>query len=175
MAKNKQNLVKKKIDPLQPILVTEMQRRFVDYLVYHEGRTTRTEAAIKAGYSPKDAAHEAWRLMKNPKVLAYYQQKSNEVNRAYKVSHSSFIKDIAVTHNKLEEFNTEGAIKAIAPLLNIKGKATGMFSQTNYNVNVNQMAKEAKLAEIKRLEEINKERIEAKKLVEGEFTEESTE
>ena len=42
-------------------------------------------------------------------------------------------------------------------LLNIKGKATGMFSQTNYNVNVNQMAKEAKLAEIKRLEEINKE------------------
>ena len=175
MAKNKQNLVKKKIDPLQPILVTEMQRRFVDYLVYHEGRTTRTEAAIKAGYAPKDAAHEAWRLMKNPKVLAYYQQKSHEVNSAYKVSHSSFIKDIAVTHNKLEEFNTEGAIKAIAPLLNIKGKATGMFSQTNYNVNVNQMAKEAKLAEIKRLEEINKERIEAKKLVEGEFTEESTE
>ena len=173
MAKNKQNLVKKKMDPLQPILVTEMQRRLVDYLVYHEGRTTRTDAAIKAGYAPKDAAHEAWRLMKNPKVLAYYQQKSNEVNRAYKVSHSSFIKDIAVTHNKLEEFNTEGAIKAIAPLLNIKGKATGMFSQTNYNVDVNKMARDAKLADIQRLKEINKERLAAKKLIEGEYKEES--
>ena len=51
MAKNKQNLVKKKIDYLAPIKITEMQRRFVDYLIYHEGRTTRRDAAIKAGYS----------------------------------------------------------------------------------------------------------------------------
>ena len=42
-----------------------------------------------------------------------------------------------------------------------------MFSVTNYNVNVNQMAKDAKLAEIKRIEEINKERIAAKNLIEG--------
>ena len=111
--------------------------------------------------------------MKNPKVLAYYQQKSNEVNRAYKVSHGSFIKDIALAHNKLDNFNTEGAIKGIAPLLNIKGKATGMFSVTNYNVNVNQMAKDAKLAEIKRIEEINKERIAAQKLVEGDYEDNS--
>ena len=173
MAKNKQNLVKKKIDYLAPIKVTEMQRRFVDYLIYHEGRTTRRDAAIRAGYSENCADEAAYKLMKNPKVLAYYQQKSNEVNRAYKVSHGSFIKDIALAHNKLDNFNTEGAIKGIAPLLNIKGKATGMFSVTNYNVNVNQMAKDAKLAEIKRIEEINKERIAAQKLVEGDYEDNS--
>ena len=45
-------------EPWHPVQdLTEMQRRFVDYLVYHEGRTTRTDAAIKAGYAPKDAAH----------------------------------------------------------------------------------------------------------------------
>jgi len=86
---------------------------------------------------------------------------------------STFIKDLALAHNKLDAFNTESAIKGIAPIMNIKGKATGMFSVTNYNVNVNQMAKDAKLAEIKRIEEINKERIAAKKLVEGEYEDKS--
>ena len=44
-----QEIVKKKADI--PVDLTEMQRRFVDYLVYNEGRTTHTDAAIKAGYS----------------------------------------------------------------------------------------------------------------------------
>ena len=175
MAKNKQNLVKRKVDPLKPILVTEMQRRFVDFLIYHEGRTTRREAALQAGYSDKCADEMAYKLMKNPKVLAYYQQKNNEVNRAYKVSHGSYIKDIALAHNKLDQFNTEGAIKGIAPLLNIKGKATGMFSHTNYNIDVNKMARDEKLADIERLKQINKERLAAKKLIEGEYTEKPTE
>ena len=136
-------------------------------MTYFVSQSRSGDAAIKAGYSENCADEAAYKLMKNPKVLAYYQQKSNEVNRAYKVSHSTFIKDLALAHNKLDAFNTESAIKGIAPLLNIKGKATGMFSVTNYNVNVNQMAKDAKLAEIKRIEEINKERIAAKNLIEG--------
>ena len=48
-----------------------------------------------------------------------------------------------------------------------------MFSQTNYNVDVNKMARDAKLADIQRLKEINKERLAAKKLIEGEYKEES--
>ena len=46
-----QELVKKKANV--PVDLTEMQRRFVDYLVYNEGRTTHTDAAIKAGYASK--------------------------------------------------------------------------------------------------------------------------
>ena len=65
MAKNKQNLVKRKVDPLKPILITEMQRRFVDFLIYHEGRTTRREAAIHAGYSDKCADESAYKLGKH--------------------------------------------------------------------------------------------------------------
>ena len=41
-----QEIVKKKADI--PVDLTEMQRRFVDYLVYNEGRTTHTDAALKA-------------------------------------------------------------------------------------------------------------------------------
>ena len=63
-----QELVKKKADV--PVDLTEMQRRFVDYLVYNEGRTTHTDAALKAGYAPKSATKEASRLMRNPKVHA---------------------------------------------------------------------------------------------------------
>ena len=38
-----------------PKRLTEMQKRFAEYLVFNEGRTTGAEAAIAAGYS-KDRA-----------------------------------------------------------------------------------------------------------------------
>ena len=40
-------IVKKKA--AYPTELTEMQRRFCEYLIMNEGRTTRTEAAIHAG------------------------------------------------------------------------------------------------------------------------------
>ena len=55
-ASMKQDLVKKKA--AYPIDLTEMQRRFCEYLIMNEGRTTRTEAAIKAGYAANSAAVE---------------------------------------------------------------------------------------------------------------------
>ena len=45
----KQDVVKKKAS--YPEELTEMQRRFCEYLIMNEGRTTRKEAAIKAGYA----------------------------------------------------------------------------------------------------------------------------
>ena len=46
--------------------LTEMQRRFVDFLAYRQGRSTFTKAAIEAGYSEKRANREGSELMKNP-------------------------------------------------------------------------------------------------------------
>ena len=36
-----------------PKRLTEMQKRFAEYLVFNEGRTTGADAAIAAGYSEK--------------------------------------------------------------------------------------------------------------------------
>ena len=62
--------------------LTEMQRRFVDFLAYRQGRSTYTAAALDAGYSEKRANREGSELMKNPKVQAYYRWKCNQINRS---------------------------------------------------------------------------------------------
>ena len=62
----KQEVVKKKAG--YPIELTEMQRRFCEYLVTNEGRTTAKDAAIHAGYSPKSASQEAYGLQQNPQI-----------------------------------------------------------------------------------------------------------
>jgi phage terminase small subunit len=47
--------------------LTEMQKRFCDYLIFNEGRTTHQDAALHAGYSPQRARIEASELLKKPK------------------------------------------------------------------------------------------------------------
>ena len=47
IASMKQDVVQKKAS--YPEELTEMQRRFCEYLIMNEGRTTRKEAAIKLG------------------------------------------------------------------------------------------------------------------------------
>ena len=149
-----QEIVKKKADI--PVDLTEMQRRFVDYLVYNEGRTTHTDAAIKAGYSPKSATQEASRLMRNPKVQAYYQKKSNEVNRAFTVTKGNYVRRQQVLSQKLVD---EGKIKEAAPFEQLIGKATGQFVETHLHGNLSDLAKEEKLDEIKRLKTLQQERL----------------
>ena len=68
-----QDIVKKKA--AYPTELTEMQRRFCEYLIMNEGRTTRTAAAIAAGYSEKSATQEAAGLIQNPKIQKYLQAK----------------------------------------------------------------------------------------------------
>jgi len=52
-----------------PKRLTEMQRRFAEFLVFGDenGQLTQSEAAIKAGYSPKRARQEGSELT-NPKL-----------------------------------------------------------------------------------------------------------
>ena len=149
-----QEIVKKKA--AYPTELTEMQRRFVDYLVYNEGRTTHTDAAIKAGYSPKSATQEASRLMRNAKVQAYYQKKSNEVNRAFTVTKGNYVRRQQVLSQKLVD---EGKVDKALGFENLIGKATGQFIETHIHGNLNDLTKEEKLNEIKRLKELQEERL----------------
>ena len=52
-----------------PKRLTEMQQRFAEFLVFGDetGPLTQTEAALKAGYSPKRARQEGSELC-NPKL-----------------------------------------------------------------------------------------------------------
>lgn len=150
-----QEVVQKKAHPMD--VLTEMQRRFVDYLVYNQGRTTFTDAALHAGYSPKRARIEGSELMDNPKVVKYYRYKINEVNRSYTVTKSNYLLRQQKLSKKLEE---EGKTEKCVGFENLIGKATGQFFETHLHGNLSDLSKAEKMEEIKRLKELQAERIE---------------
>ena len=141
-----------------PTELTEMQRRFCEYLIMNEGRTTRTEAAIHAGYSPKSARQEAAGLMQNPKILRYLQHRSNEVNRAFTVTKNNYVRRQQILSQKLVD---EGKTEKAVGFENLIGKATGQFVDIHLHGKISDMTNEEKLEEIKRIRQIQDERVKA--------------
>ena len=154
----KQDIVQKKA--AYPTELTEMQRRFCEYLIMNEGRTTRKEAAIKAGYAEKSAAQEAAGLIQNPKILKYLQARSNEVNRSFTVTKNNYVRRQQVLSQTLVD---QGKIEKALGFENLIGKATGQFVDIHLHGSLNDITKEEKLQEIKRIKELQKDRIEAAK------------
>ena len=149
-----QEIVKKKA--AYPQELTEMQRRFCEYLIMNEGRTTHKEAAIAAGYASKYAIQEASGLMQNPKVLRYLQHRSNEVNRAFTVTKNNYVRRQQVLSQALVD---QGKIEKALGFENLIGKATGQFMDIHLHGNLNDLTKDEKLQEIKRLKELKEERL----------------
>ena len=94
--------------------------------------------------------------MQNPKIQKYLQHRSNEVNRAFTVTKNNYVRRQQVLSQKLVD---EGKIKEAAPFEQLIGKATGQFIETHLHGNLSDMAKEEKLAEIKRLKTLQEERL----------------
>ncbi len=155
-----QEIVKKKAQPVTDL--TEMQRRFCEYLIFNEGRTTFTEAARHAGYSPDRANREGSELMRNPKIQNYIAKRSADVNRAFAVTKHNYVRRQQNLSQKLVD---DGKIKDALGFETLIGKATGQFSETNYNVNINATDIKEREAEIKRLKELNEKRITETKLL----------
>ena len=156
----KQDIVQKKA--AYPTELTEMQRRFCDYLIFNEGRTTHQDAALHAGYSPKRAAVEASELLRNPKIQTYIAKRSADVNRSFAVTKHNYVKRQQVLSQRLVDDNK---IKDASVYETLIGKATGQFSETNYNVNINATDIKEREDEIKRLKELNEKRITDTKLL----------
>jgi len=157
-------IVKKKAHPIDDL--TEMQRRFADYLVYNQGRSTFTDAALAAGYSPARARIEGSELMDNPKVIKYLRYKSNEVNRSYTVTKNNYVLRQQRLSKVVEDM---GKPEKCLGFENLIGKATAQFVETHLHGNLNSLSKEEKLDQIKRLKEIKEERVKgisSKKLIE---------
>ena len=168
----KQDIVEKKA--AYPTELTEMQRRFCEYLIMNEGRTTRKEAAIKAGYAEKSAAQEAAGLIQNPKIQRYLQTRSNEVNRSFTVTKNNYVRRQQVLSQTLVD---QGKIEKALGFENLIGKATGQFMDIHIHGNLNDITKAEKLEEIKRIKDLQKDRLEAAKeiTVKPEEVEEKTE
>jgi len=143
-----------------PTELTEMQRRFCEYLIMNEGRTTRKEAAIKAGYAENSAAVEGSRLMQNPTVQRYLQTRSNEVNRSFTVTKNNYVRRQQVLSQTLVD---QGKIEKALGFENLIGKATGQFMDIHIHGNLNDITKAEKIEEIKRIKTLQKDRIEAAK------------
>ena len=142
--------------------LTEMQRRFVDFLAYRQGSSTYTAAALDAGYSEKRANREGSELMKNPKVQVYYRWKCNQINRSQAVTHTNFINQQIRLSSKLED---KGKEDKCAPYENLIGKAAGLFSETHFHQNLDKMTLAEKQDEIKRLKKIQAEKIQDTKYI----------
>ena len=75
-----------------------MQRRFAEYLVFNEGKTTGAEAAIAAGYS-KDRARQEASELRNPRlsplVVKYIGELREENQKKYAIDFERHIAELA--------------------------------------------------------------------------------
>ena len=141
-----------------PQELTEMQRRFCEYLIMNEGRTTHQDAAIAAGYAPKNARFEAYGLMQNPKIQKYLAKRSNEVNRSFAVTKHNYVRRQQILSQKLVD---EGKTEKAVGFENLIGKGTGQFVDIHLHGKISDMTNEEKLEEIKRIRQIQDERVKA--------------
>jgi phage terminase small subunit len=112
-----------------PKRLTEMQMRFAEYYVYGalNGPVTKTEAALKAGYSPKRARQEGSELT-NPKlsplVVKYMGELREERLKKHEVTYEGHIAELArLREAALKKGSFSSAVNAEAN----RGKAAGLY------------------------------------------------
>ena len=132
-----------------PKRLTEMQKRFAEYLVFNEGRTTGADAAIAAGYSEKRARVEASELQ-NPKlsplVVQYIGALREENLKKYEVSYDKHVAELGKIR---EAALKKGAFSAATNAEKNRGMAAGLYIAR-------------KIIKTGKLEELSEEELEAK-------------
>ena len=112
-----------------PKRLTEMQQRFAEFLVFGDenGPLTQTEAALKAGYSPKRARQEGSELC-NPKlsplVVKHIGELKEERIKKHEVTYESHIAELGrLREAALKKGSFSSAVNAEAN----RGKAAGLY------------------------------------------------
>ena len=132
-----------------PKRLTEMQKRFAEYLVYNEGRTTGSDAAIAAGYSEKRAKVEASELQNprlSPLVVQYIGELREEKLKKYEVTYDKHVAELGKIR---EEALKKGAFSAATNAEKNRGMAAGLYI-------------DRKIIKTGKLEEMSEEQLEAK-------------
>jgi len=110
-----------------PKRLTEMQKRFAEYLVFNEGRTTGSEAAVAAGYSEKRCRQEASELQNprlSPLVVQYIGSLREEKLRKYEVTYDKHVAELGKIR---EEALKKGAFSAATNAEKNRGMAAGLY------------------------------------------------
>ena len=112
-----------------PKRLTEMQKRFAELLVFGDetGPLTQTEAAIKAGYSPKRARQEGSELCNprlSPLVVKYIGELKEERLKKHEVTYEGHIAELGrLREAALRKGSFSSAVNAEAN----RGKAAGLY------------------------------------------------
>ena len=112
-----------------PKRLTEMQMRFAELLVFgaEHGPLTQTEAALKAGYSPKRARVEASELTNprlSPLVVKYIGELREERIKKHEVTYEGHIAELGrLREAALKKGSFSSAVNAEAN----RGKAAGLY------------------------------------------------
>jgi len=110
-----------------PKRLTEMQKRFAEYIVFNEGRTTGADAAIAAGYSEKRARVEASELQNprlSPLVVQYIGALREEKLKKYEVTYDKHIAELGKIR---EAALNKGAFSAATNAEKNRGMAAGLY------------------------------------------------
>jgi phage terminase small subunit len=94
----------------------ERRALFVEAYIANGGNAT--EAAITAGYSPKTAASQASRLLKDVKIQAQISERSKEVADKYKLTTELVIKSIVqeLSFDPAKLYRPDGSLKDVTEL-----------------------------------------------------------
>tara|TARA_R100000655_G_scaffold15588_1_gene34523 strand:- start:3040 stop:3561 length:522 start_codon:yes stop_codon:yes gene_type:complete len=112
-----------------PKRLTEMQMRFAEFLVFGDetGPLTQSEAAVKAGYSPKRARQEGSELCNprlSPLVVKYIGELREERVRKHEVTYEGHVAELArLREAALKKGSFSSAVNAEAN----RGKAAGLY------------------------------------------------
>ncbi len=110
-----------------PKRLTEMQKRFAEYLVFNEGRATGTDAAIAAGYSEKRARIEASELTNprlSPLVVQYIGALREEKIKKHEVTYDKHVAELGQIR---EAALKKGAFSAATNAEKNRGMAAGLY------------------------------------------------
>jgi len=110
-----------------PKRLTEMQMKFAYELVSNEGRKTKTECAIDAGYDKDRAritASELTNPRKYPLVVKYIGELREEYQKKYEVSFGNHIAELAKLR---DEARGKKAWSAAVNAEFARGKAAGLY------------------------------------------------
>jgi phage terminase small subunit len=132
-----------------PKRLTEMQKRFAEYIVFNEGRTTGSDAAISAGYSPKRAKVEASELQNprlSPLVVQYIGALREEKLKKFEVTYDKHVAELGMIR---EAALKKGAFSAATNAEKNRGMAAGLYI-------------DRKIIKTGKLEELTEEQLEAK-------------
>jgi len=136
-----------------PSRLTEMQRKFAELLILHEGRKFDYECATEAGYEPNNARPMASRLQNpeySPLVVKYIGELREEQRNRFKVNYGRHVTELAKIRDQALKHRS---FSAAANAEHMRGKASGLYIEQKHILH-------GKLDDDKDEQEMNKEIVE---------------